>query len=453
MTPAERAALPAPTELGARVRQILALGLPIIGGMISQNALNLIDTAMVGRLGDSALAAVGTASFLNMTAVALFMGASAGVQAVASRRMGEGRAGEAAAPLNGAIVMTAATAIPLSAVLFALAPVGFPYVNDDPAVVAQGVPYLQARMVATFGAGVNAAFRGHWNGVRMSGLYMRTLVFMHVLNVFLNWTLIFGHLGMPALGTLGAGMGTSIATYAGTAFYVVLGFRHARAAGFPDARPDRATLTSVFRVGLPAGVQISAFIAGQSVLFWIVGMVGTAHTAASNVLINLMLLAILPAHGLGMAGATLVGQALGRGETDDARRWGLQVAAFAMAAVTLISVVLGVFAEPLLALFMDDPDSRALGVLPLRLIALSLPIDAAGMVLMNCLGGAGASRVSMWVSVGLQWALFLPAAALVGPVLGYGLVGIWLVYALYRVLQTGLFSGLWMRGSWAHIRL
>ncbi|MGD8862781.1 MAG: MATE family efflux transporter [Myxococcales bacterium] len=453
MTPAERATLSAPRDLGERVRQILALGLPIMGGMVSQNALNLIDTAMVGRLGDSALAAVGTASFLNMTAVALFMGASAGVQAVASRRMGEGRSDEAAAPLNGAIAMIAATAIPLSALLFVLAPLGFPFVNDDPAVIAQGVPYLQARLVAVFAAGINAAFRGYWNGVHRSGLYMRTLLFMHALNVLLNWVLIFGHLGMPALGTLGAGIGTAIATYAGTVFYVVLGFRHARHAGFARARPERATLASVFKVGLPAGVQVSAFIAGQAVLFWIVGMVGTAHTAASNVLINLMLLAILPAHGLGMAGATLVGQALGREQPDDARRWGLQVGAVAMAVVTVVSAVLGLFPGPLLSVFMDNPESRALAVVPLQLIALSLPIDAAGMVLMSCLGGAGASRLSMWVSVVMQWALFLPLAALVGPVLGYGLLGIWLVYAVYRLLQTAVYSGLWMRGSWATIRL
>lgn len=97
--------------LGPRIRTLGLLALPVVGGMASQNVLNLVDTAMVGSLGDESLAAVGTASFANFVAVAFLMGLSSAVQAMASRRKGEGRLSEAAVPLNGAILIDVAIAI------------------------------------------------------------------------------------------------------------------------------------------------------------------------------------------------------------------------------------------------------------------------------------------------------------------------------------------------------
>ena len=136
-----------------RRRRILALALPIIGGMVSQNLLNLVDTAMVGALGDSALAATGVGGFAFFMAIATMMGLSAAVQAMAARRIGEGRADEAAAPLNGALLLALGFGVPLTAALVWATPWFFPLLNSDPAVYEQGVPYLQYRL-ATLALGV-----------------------------------------------------------------------------------------------------------------------------------------------------------------------------------------------------------------------------------------------------------------------------------------------------------
>ncbi|MBT4739996.1 MAG: MATE family efflux transporter, partial [Rhodospirillaceae bacterium] len=93
---------PLPT---GRLKTILILSLPIVGGMVSQNILNLVDTAMVGRVGPSALAAVGIASFTNFMAIAIILGLGTGVQAIASRRLGEGKEKETAIPLNGGLYL------------------------------------------------------------------------------------------------------------------------------------------------------------------------------------------------------------------------------------------------------------------------------------------------------------------------------------------------------------
>lgn len=439
--------------ISPRTRHIFDLSLPIMGGMVSQNVMNLVDTAMVGSLGGVALAAVGMSSVAAFMAQAFLMGLSYGVQAMAARRLGEGQTQVMAVPLNGGLLLAVGLGVPISLALFLLAPSFYPYLVDDPAVVAEGVPYLQARLCAVVAVGMNFSFRGYFNGVNLSRLYLRSLLTMNVCNLALNYLLIFGKLGFPELGALGAGVGSAIATYIGTAVYLGLGIRHAREAGFMGGIPDRDNLRIMLQQSVPSGIRQFFFASGMTALFWIVGRVGTTALAAGNVLVNLMLVAILPSIGLGMAAASLVGQALGRGEPDDARQWGWDVTKVAIGVLTLIGLPMVIAPELLLDAFTDDAATIAAGALPLRISGAAMFLDGVGMVLQNALLGAGDSRRIMYAAVGLQWLVFLPAAYLVGPVLGFGLLGIWLAQVGYRALQAGVFAVMWARGGWTDIRV
>src|SRR5688572_24617070 len=113
----------------ARLRRIVTLALPIVGGMLSQNILNVADVLMVSRLGPSAVAAVGIGATANFMATAFITGMSAGVQAMSARRMGEGRLDETAIPLNGGLLAVAGIALPLSVVLILCAPLLFPLLS------------------------------------------------------------------------------------------------------------------------------------------------------------------------------------------------------------------------------------------------------------------------------------------------------------------------------------
>ena len=112
-----------------------------------------------------------------------------------------------------------------------------------------------------------------------------------------------------------------------------------------------------------------------------------------------------------------------------------------------------IYPDPLLAIFLHDPETLALARAPLRLVAAGIAVDVAGMVWMNSLLGAGDSRRVMLVSVAMQWGLNLPLAYLIGPVLGYGLLSIWSIQIGYRCLQAGVFWWLWRRGHWADIEV
>ncbi|MEJ2523861.1 MAG: MATE family efflux transporter [Gammaproteobacteria bacterium] len=224
-----------------RRHRIVGLALPIVGAMVSQNVLNLVDTAMVGTLGDAALAAVGIGGFATFMFMALLLGISTGVQVMAARRKGEGKLSETAVPLNGGLLLVFIVAPVLSAVLFQAVPHVYPWLNSDPAVIEQGVPYLQARVLAILFVGANFCFRGYWNGVDLPRLYMTTLIVMHASNIFMNWVCIFGNLGAPALGAAGAGVASALSTVVGFSLYIFLGLRHAREAGFLAEVPSRGS--------------------------------------------------------------------------------------------------------------------------------------------------------------------------------------------------------------------
>ena len=420
---------------------------------MSQNVLNLVDTWLVGGLGAPALAACGLANFVNFLAVAGITGLSTAVQAMSARRVGEGRVNESAIPLNGGLLLSLIVGVPLSALMILATPHFFPHLLNDPAAVEQGVPYLQWRLVAVALVGMNFSFRGYWSAVKLTRLYLYTLVWMHALNIVFSWTLIYGHFGFPALGTAGAGIGTSMAIAVGTATYFWHASRHARGHGFLHGLPSGDQIRALLKLGMPTCIQQLLFSGGFTALFWIVGQVGTEQLAVANVLVNITLLAVLPGIGFGLAATTLVGQALGRKDAEDAHRWPWDVFKVSSVLFAVLAVPMLLLAGPVLTVFLRDPALVEIGIHPLQLIGVGILVDGLGLVMMHALLGAGATGVVMKVSVGFQWLLFLPLAYVLGPVLGLGLTAIWLGLTLSRGLQAVLFTVAWERRDWVHIKL
>ncbi|AQZ96820.1 MATE family efflux transporter [Halopseudomonas phragmitis] len=424
-----------------------------MGGMLSQSLLNLVDAAMVGSLGKEALAGVGLGSYANFMAIALVMGLGAGVQAMVARRRGQGRETEVAAPLNEGLLIAALLAVPLTLLCWLNAERIIGFLSSDQGVVEIGVDYFHWRSLAIIAVGANFAFRGYWNGIRESGLYLRILVVMHLANVAISYGLIFGKFGLPEMGAEGSGLGTCIAMFLGSALYLSITLRRGRAHGFLQARPQFSGIVSMLRLSMPNSLQQLFFATGITTLFWIIAQVGTAELAIAHVLVNLALFLILPGVGLGMAATTLVSHSLGANKPEDAYRWGWDVVRVAAVALFIMGMPFWLAPHFVLSLFTQDPALIALGEWPLRITGLGMTLDATALVLTQALLGAGASRTVMSVNLGSQWLIFLPCAYLAGPVLGGGLLLIWLLQSGYRALNSIIFAIMWRRRHWADIHI
>jgi putative MATE family efflux protein len=436
-----------------RVRTILTLGLPIIGGMLSQSLLNLVDAAMVGRLGEAALAGVGIAGYANFIAISCIIGLSSAVQSLVARRHGEGRCTEMARPVNAGIILALTIALPLSLLFATFSDSLLGLMSRDSAVLSIANDYFDYRILAMSAVGINFSLRGWWNGTYRPMIHLRLLLVMHLLNVILSYGLIFGALGLPALGAAGAGLGTCIALFIGCLLNAALVWRDARKHGFLRAKRDRRALATVLSLSIPHSLQQLLFAIAIAVLFWIIGQLGTQEQAIAHVLINLALFLILPGVGLGMASTSLVSHALGRNQPTEAQQWGWDVIKTALVIICMLSLPMWLAPERILALFITDPQLVDQARLPLQITGLAICLDAASLVLTQALLGAGAHRLVMMVSVGGQWLFYLPLAWLFGPHLGFGLTGIWLVQLVHRSLSSLVFIGIWRRRHWADIKL
>ncbi|MEQ5802120.1 MATE family efflux transporter [Halomonas sp. H10-9-1] len=436
-----------------RRRTILRLALPIIAGMLSQSLINLIDAAMVGSLGEVPLAGVGIGGYMIFMITALVFGLSSGVQAQTARRHGEQAWTRLAMPLNAGLVIAVGLSLPLTMLCLWQAPALIALISQDPAVNAEAVAYFRWRVLSLVAVAMIFCFRGYWNGIQQTGLYLRIMLAMHAINVMASLGLIFGYLGLPAMGAAGAGAGTTLSLFGGLVIWAWASLRHARPGGFLAGLPRRLTLLTTLRLAGPHSFQQLWFAAGYAVLFWILGQVGTASVAVGHVLVNLSLLLILPGVGLGMAAMSLVGQALGREEHGDAHRWGWEVVHLAWLCLAVIALPMALFPDAVLALFLHDPALVELARLPLRLTALMIVLDAAALVLAQALLGAGANRTVMTATLSLQWLLFLPLAWLVGVWFEQGLLGIWWVQLAYRILNSLWFAAIWQRRHWQRLCL
>jgi putative MATE family efflux protein len=436
----------------ARLRSIFEIAIPIILALLSQTVMNLVDTSMVRHAGNAALAAVGIASFANFVAGAPIMGLSAGVQALSARRIGEGRVHESAFPLNGGLAVCIGFGVPWVLTIALLAPLWFPRLAGTEEIARVGLPYLYCRLAATVLVGAHFSFRAFWNATGHSKFYMVTLLAMHALNVALDWILIFGKFGAPRLGVTGAGIASASAALLGVSLHLWYALRVARAHGFARALPTRAELAAMLRISMPTSFQQLFFAAGMTTLMAILARAGTSSAAAGKVLMDLSLAALLPAMGFGMAGTTLVSQALGRGAPADAKRWGFDVMRVAGASVFLLCLPALLTPRSVLSGFLTDAATIALAATPLRIIAATIAIDAMGMVLQSCLIGAGDSRRVMTVALIMQWLVFLPCVALLVLWLRRGVLEVWLLQGLYRALQAAIFYRLWQRERWMSIK-
>jgi len=341
----------------------------------------------------------------------------------------------------------------LSSLIYFLVPRFYVYLNNDPLVMEQGIPYLQVRVLAMVCVGINFSFRGYWNAVDKSIMYMGTLIVMHLSNIVLNYILIFGKFGAPALGVTGAGIASALSTLVGVICYFYLGFRHARPNGFLKARPSKEEFSTLVRLSLPSGIQQLFFASGFTALYWIIGKVGTVELAAANVLINITLIAILPGIGLGLATATLVGQALGRQSPEEAASWGWDGVKVGLAGLALLGLPMWLYPGLMLGGFQLEPETMNVARLPLRLVGFTIALEATSLVLSNALLGAGDAKRVMMVSVVAQWLVFLPLAYVVGPYFGWGLLAIWILQTIYRGLQGLVFCYIWQRRAWTAIKV
>jgi len=432
------------------LRAIRALSAPLVAFFLIQNLVGLAALALVGRIGDAALAGVGLGNVLYTLLLALLYGIDTGAQASISRAAGAGASALAGRMLTNALALGAPLGAVLALIAAFLGPGLVAAMIHDPVAAAAGAAFLRCAAPALLLQGITIPFNAYWIASGRPGVAFRVTAFIAPCQILLSVLLIAGG---PMRGAAGAGLALTFAGLIGLAAQTLLAARWRPIPGLLGEAPDRARLAAIARIGWPISVQQSLSQVGLMVAYAIVARIGTAEVAVVNVLSNLMLLPIQIAVGMGVAAATLVGQALGRLDPAEARRWGWRTGALGGLVVLPLGLGVLVATGPTLRLFIADPTTVELALWPARLLAATVSLDAIGRILSFALRGAGATRAASLTPFVCQFLIQLPAMWWVGLVLGYGLRGLVVVQVGLSVLTWLVFTGIWRGGGWDRVRI
>lgn len=435
------------TPLG---KAIFILAVPMVLEMIMESVFAVVDIFFVSRLGADAVATVGLTESAMTIVYAVGMGLSMATTALVSRRIGEKKNKEAGLVAFQAIAMGLFVSILLAVPGFIFAKKFLHLMGGTPEIIEQGYMYpaimFGGNMVIMLLFIINAVFRSSGD----AAISMRVMWVANLINLVLDPLLIFGIGPFPELGIMGAAIATTIGRGIAVVYQFFILFRGKRRIKLyvSNIRLRFSIMWQLLKVS--GGGILQNLIATSSwiLLVRIIAVSGPAALAGYTIAIRIVIFSILPAWGLSNAAATLVGQNLGAKKPDRAERSVWITAYVNMALMGIISIIMFVFAEQLIRIFIDDPLVIADGITSLKIISIGFIMYALGMVLIQGFNGSGDTITPTWINLISFWLIEIPIAYLLAITLDLGLTGACLSIVIAESILTVISLFLFKKGKW-----
>lgn len=414
-------------------KDLLKLGLPIMIGQLGIIILSFADTMMVGRCGTAEL---GAASFVNnmFNLVIVFStGFSYGLTPFVGNHYGRGENASVGRVLKNALAVNAVVALGLMALMFIL------YLNihrlGQPAELLPLMrPYYIVLLVSLLFVLLFNAFKQFADGITDTVTPMVILLGGNVVNIFLNWILIYGKWGMPRMGLLGAGVATLTARVLMLLCFVVVFFVAKRyrpyVQWFKDSSVNKEDFAALNKMGMPVGLQMGMETASFSLSTIMVGWLGTVALAAHQVMLTVGQLGFMMYYGMAAAVAVRASNFHGQGDMFRVREnvsAGFKIILVMAAAV---SIPLLIIRNSLGFLFTDSAEVAAMVaqlVIPFVIYQFG---DGLQCNYSNALRGISDVKMVMFYAFKAYFLISLPSAYLFGFVFDWGLTGIWMSFPL-----------------------
>ncbi len=429
-------------------KTILQLALPVIAGLSVQMILSLIDTAIIGRLPDAkfALAALGIAFYATWAVISFFSSLANGTQILVSRNYGSKNYEECGSVLNSSIFMAVTLGIIVSFFVVYFSSNIANLFAADKTVGSYAGSYLFYRFMGLPFFLASVSYRGFYFGIGKTKIFMIAGVLANLANIFLDYTLVFGAFGFKGMGLAGAGLGSAIATALETLVYVVVSImknyrtKYALFKNFRLNLPNRQSFVNIIKViaklSLPISFQSIFTLTGLLLFISIIGLMGTAQQAASQVVLSAMFLSFMPSMGFGVAAQTLVGNQLGDNNIKAAKKWGFETSKISTTYTFLLGLIFVLFPGFVVSILTTNTGIINIAIPILQIAGFAQIFFGIGFVLANGLLAAGESLFVMITDVTINWFVFVPLAYLLGVVFKFGLVGVWTAMPFYTSLYA-----------------
>ncbi len=410
----------------ADIRSLLSLAAPLATVQVGLMFMGVVDTAMVGRLSAEALAATGAANIWFFMVTTIGMGCIAALAPVIAQAYGaRDDIGVTRGVQRGFVIAILVTIVATLAYL-AIEPV-LRFTGQAEAIVPLAGRYMWWTVPGIFPYFGFMVVREMLQAQGILRPLLVSIVAANLLNALVNWALIFGHFGFPALGVTGAAIATTISRWAMLLGLALLVRRHL----VPRVRPWRAEswhwlpLRRMLVIGLPIGFQILFEYGVFGGVGLLMGRISAQALAGHQIALNMAAVTFMVPLGIGSAAAVVVGRAIGAGRPDDARRGAVAALIIGVSFMALTALVFVTFPAPLARLYTADAAVVAISVTLLPLAGLFQVFDGTQAVALGALRGAGDTRIPVLINLFGYYLIGLPISLWLGFRQGWGPPGLW----------------------------
>jgi len=431
------------SELG----KLFSLAVPVAGAQVGGMLMGTVDTLMVGRVGVGALAAAAIANAFSFAVLLLGVGIVHGIDPFVSQAHGAGRGQQAGLALQRGLVAAAIASLPIAGLWLYTEPILIAF-GQEPALAALAAQYTIVKIPSIPFFLAFTAMRQYLQGRELVRPAMWVILAANLVNAFVNWVLIFGNLGAPALGLVGAGyatMATRISMALGL-LAILRGFSLHEGAWRPWSWQvlNGPALVQLFRIGIPVAIQMGLEMWAFSVAAFLAGRLDPVALAAHSVVLNMAALSFMFATGIAQGASARVGNLLGAGRPDLAQHSAWLAIGAGAGVMTIAAGLFVSLRHQLPALYTPDTAVIAAGAAILPIAGVFQVFDGIQAVACGVLRAIGRTRPAALANALGYWVLALPLGAWLSTRAGWGLAGIWWGLALGLAVVASLLV-LWLR--------
>ena len=441
-------------------RQVLAMAIPLIFSTGSWGLQGFISRMFLTWHSPESLAAALPAGMVNQAILSIFIATASYVSTFVAQYHGAGQDDRVGRVVWQAVPIALFAGL-VNLALIPAAPAFFRWVGHVPAVQTEEVTLFRILCLGAFPVVMFNAFSGMLSGLGKTTPVMVVTLAATGVNILLDYLLIFGNWGFPALGIAGAGWASVAAGCVQFAAYGIIVFRRRYRQPYRTLswRPNAKALWALLRFGLPSGVQFFVDMLGFTAFILLVGRLGRNELAATNLAFNVNTIAFMPMIGIGITVSVLVGQALGRNDPTLARasvRSAFGLTALYMGIVAALFILVPrLFILPFAA--ASDPEEFGaiadLTVVLLRFVAIYTLFDALNIIFSSAIKGAGDTRFVMWMILCLSLGILVLPSFVAISLLSAGVYVCWTIASLYVISLGVAFFLRYRNGKWEGMRV
>jgi len=408
-------------------RQNWKLALPIMTGQLGQVIVNVVDNLMVGRLGASSLAAVSLAVAICIVFIIVGLGISFALPPLLARADGAKQFKRVGVFFYHSLIINLIYAFTCLVIIESLVPF-ISLLGHDPEVVELAIPYIHYTAIAMIPMMIFQSFRCFADGLSQTKLPMIAIIVGNVANIALNYALIFGEWGAPAMGVKGAALGTLIARLLMIfVLFILIYQRHSlwHYLRIGSVKIRKGIFNALLKLGVPTSLQMFFEVSGFAGAALLMGMISKDAQAGHQVAINISSVTFLMCQGLGMAATVRVGNRLGEKNFLGMKTAGisaiLQVVAMMVVCATIMVLCRWIFPS----FYIDDHNVISIAALLLIASAVFQIPDGVQIVAIGALRGIQDVKIPTLITFLAYWVIGLPVSYFSAFHFGYGPIGIW----------------------------